>query len=108
MYTVRESDAHSWVEAYFPRSGSWIEFDPTPAAGINDYTQGGLLGQLRRYTDALEVFWLNYIVTLDSDEQASIMVDLQHRLLRIKERFIGYYLVAELWTRNLINKLIVG
>ena len=112
MYTVRESDAHSWVEAYFPRSGSWIEFDPTPAAGINDYTQGGLLGhlkgQLRRYTDALEVFWLNYIVTLDSDEQASIMVDLQHRLVKLKDRLLADYVVAKVWTRNLINKLIVG
>jgi hypothetical protein len=112
MYTVRESDAHSWVEAYFPRSASWIEFDPTPAAGINDYTQGGLLGhlkgQLRRYTDALEVFWLNYIVTLDSDEQASIMVDLQHRLLKVKDRLLADYVVAKVWTRNLINKLIVG
>src|SRR5215831_4675929 len=94
MYTVRESDAHSWVEAYFPRTDCWVEFDPTPAAGINDYSQGGLLGQLRRYTDALEVFWLNYIVTLDSDEQASIMVDLQHRLLKLKDRFLAYYLFA--------------
>jgi transglutaminase-like putative cysteine protease len=30
-YIVRASDAHSWVEAYFPGSG-WITFDPTPAA----------------------------------------------------------------------------
>ena len=37
LYTVRESDAHSWVEAYFPRNEAWIEFDPTPSAGINDY-----------------------------------------------------------------------
>jgi len=31
-YIVRGSDAHSWVEAYFPGSG-WITFDPTPPAG---------------------------------------------------------------------------
>ena len=30
-YVVRDLDAHSWVEAYFPRYG-WIRFDPTPAA----------------------------------------------------------------------------
>ncbi len=30
-YVVRDYDAHSWVEAYFPRLG-WITFDPTPAA----------------------------------------------------------------------------
>ena len=29
-YVVRDLDAHSWVEAYFPGYG-WISFDPTPA-----------------------------------------------------------------------------
>jgi protein-glutamine gamma-glutamyltransferase len=29
-YVVRDVDAHSWVEAYFPRYG-WVTFDPTPA-----------------------------------------------------------------------------
>ena len=108
MYTVRESDAHSWVEAYFPRTESWIEFDPTPSAGINDYSQGGLLARLRKYADAMEVFWLDYIVTLDSDEQASIMVDLQHRLLSVKDRLLVYYISAKLWTRDMLRKLILN
>ena len=30
-YVVRDFDAHSWVEAYYPDFG-WITFDPTPAA----------------------------------------------------------------------------
>ena len=107
LYTVRESDAHSWVEAYFPRTQAWIEFDPTPSAGINDYSQGGLLAQLRKYADAIEVFWLDYIVTLDSDEQASIMVDLQHKLLSIKDRLMVYYLSAKLWTRTMLRRLII-
>jgi transglutaminase-like putative cysteine protease len=29
-YVVREADAHTWVEAYFPGYG-WIEFEPTTA-----------------------------------------------------------------------------
>ncbi len=106
MYTVRESDAHSWVEAYFPRTESWVEFDPTPSAGINDYTQGGVLSRLRKYADAMEVFWLDYIVTLDSDEQASIMVDLQHRLLNIKDQLLAYYLGIKNWTRKMLGDLI--
>ena len=30
-YVVRDFDAHSWVEAWFPGYG-WVTFDPTPAA----------------------------------------------------------------------------
>src|SRR6185503_4403191 len=107
MYTVRESDAHSWVEAYFPRSDSWIEFDPTPAAGINDYSAGGLLARLRKYADAMEVFWLDYIVTLDSEEQASIMVDIQHRLLSIKDRLLAAYTGVKVWARDALKRWIV-
>ncbi len=30
-YVVRDLDAHSWVEVYYPNYG-WVTFDPTPAA----------------------------------------------------------------------------
>ena len=33
LYTVHDSDAHTWVEAYFPKYG-WIPFEPT-----NDHEQ---------------------------------------------------------------------
>ena len=33
QYVIRASNAHSWVEAYFPNYG-WVAFDPTPGAAI--------------------------------------------------------------------------
>ncbi|MDQ3748222.1 MAG: DUF3488 and transglutaminase-like domain-containing protein, partial [Acidobacteriota bacterium] len=33
VFVVKQKDAHSWVEVYFPRENAWIPFDPTPAAG---------------------------------------------------------------------------
>jgi transglutaminase-like putative cysteine protease len=32
LWTVRGEDAHTWVEAYFPKFG-WIPFEPTPDTG---------------------------------------------------------------------------
>jgi hypothetical protein len=125
LYTVRESDAHSWVEVYFlhskvaldlsrindaaPKSsdarGVWFEFDPTPSSGLNDYSQGGLRASLRQYMDAMEVFWLDYVVTLDRDEQASLMVEIQHRLLDLKNKALAYYKAAKTWLQKKVNSL---
>jgi hypothetical protein len=38
-YVVRESDAHTWVEAWFPHYG-WIPFEPTPAPGYQPIPRG--------------------------------------------------------------------
>ncbi|NOU97463.1 hypothetical protein GC093_30190 [Paenibacillus sp. LMG 31456] len=40
IYTVevRNKDAHSWVEVYFPTAG-WIQFDPTPGFNVSGVPQ---------------------------------------------------------------------
>jgi hypothetical protein len=106
LLVVRESDAHSWVEVYFPNADAWVEFDPTPSAGINDYSQGGILARLRQYMDAMEVFWLDYIVTLDRDEQASIISSIQQKLVALKDKLIVYYDGAKQWTRKALAFII--
>ena len=79
-YTVRQSDAHSWVEAYFPESRSWVTFDPTPPAGKTEPVRTGLVGQLGKYAEALELMWFQYIVGYDKQEQRSLATSLHNQL----------------------------
>jgi transglutaminase-like putative cysteine protease len=79
VYTVRQSDAHSWVEVYFPETDAWMTFDPTPVAGRpgnNDQT-GFWRGRLGKYTEALELFWIQYVVAYDKQEQRSLATTLR-------------------------------
>jgi transglutaminase-like putative cysteine protease len=79
-YTVRQSDAHSWVEVYFPESRSWITFDPTPAAGRVEPVRNGLTGQIGKYAEALELVWFQYVVGYDRQEQRSLATSLRNHL----------------------------
>lgn len=81
VYTVRQSDAHSWVEVYFPISDSWVSFDPTPAAGRpGGAATGGLRAQLNKYAEALELLWIQYVVAYDKQEQRSLVTSMRGRL----------------------------
>lgn len=72
-YVVRQADAHSWVEVYFPEADAWVTFDPTPADGRPAGTSGaGVLGAFRRYADALELFWIQHVVAYDRQGQRAL------------------------------------
>ncbi len=63
FYSVRDSDAHSWVEVYLPDSG-WRLFDPTPAAETPT-RQSGLRTQLADILDYLQFQWSSWVVAYD-------------------------------------------
>ncbi|HEY0659298.1 MAG TPA: DUF3488 and transglutaminase-like domain-containing protein, partial [Pyrinomonadaceae bacterium] len=46
VFVVKQRNAHSWVEVYFPGENVWIPFDPTPFAGQNleSNSSTGLVG----------------------------------------------------------------
>jgi transglutaminase-like putative cysteine protease len=67
-YIVRESDAHSWVEAYFPGSG-WITFDPTPPGPDQN---SGIFARLNLYLDWVQLNWNEWVVNYDFSHQVQL------------------------------------
>jgi transglutaminase-like putative cysteine protease len=76
-YTVRQQDAHSWVEVYFPETRSWVTFDPTPPAGRTEPVRTGIAAQLQKYGEAIELLWFQYVVGYDKQEQRTLATSIQ-------------------------------
>ncbi len=69
-YTVRQRDAHAWVEVYFPHSG-WITFDPTPPVALaqtNRWWQSveGLL-------DSIRLQWDRVFIQYSATDQLAVL-----------------------------------
>jgi transglutaminase-like putative cysteine protease len=80
VYTVTQRDAHSWVEVYFPETNAWVTFDPTPAAGRPVRESTGLMASVRKYAEALELFWMQYVIGYDKQEQRSLATSVRGQL----------------------------
>ncbi len=70
QYVVRASDAHSWVEAFFPGHG-WIAFDPTPGGTAAPRTGWS---RMALYIDAMASFWRDWVVNYDASHQQALAV----------------------------------
>jgi protein-glutamine gamma-glutamyltransferase len=72
-WIVRASDAHVWVEVFFPGYG-WITFDPTPPG--ND-KHGGLLERMSMYWDWFQYAWGEWIINYDFGHQITLAQSVQ-------------------------------
>jgi hypothetical protein len=92
-FIVRQSDAHSWVEAFFPGPG-WIEFDPTPVGSQN--RGSAWYRRLAQILDTLDVVWTE-VVTFDRVKQIGFFQSVRRKIESSWEnvsgaadRFIGW------------------
>src|SRR6266404_4195469 len=91
-YIVRASDAHSWVEVYFPGT-DWQVFDPTPAAPENE---AGFLSSLGKYADWMEITWSEWVIGYDFAHQVTMAQNVQRGSRDISESLRAWYARQEL------------
>jgi len=107
-YTVRQSDAHSWVEVYFPQTNSWVTFDPTPPAGRTPHMRTGLAAQLSKYSEALELMWFQYVVGYDKQEQHSLATSLRKEVFDLRRTSAAGLAWARSALPSAIRSVLVG
>ena len=89
-FIVRQRNAHSWVEVYFPGENAWIRFDPTPYGGQPvSFASGGISGRFDQYLEALEMYWVQYFVAFDNQEQKSLFRTVRNGFVDYQARTSG-------------------
>lgn len=76
FYTVRQSNAHSWVEVYFPSYG-WLSFDPTPPAISAE--ENPVISSVSKYIGYMRLKWDRYIVNFTFQDQVNAAREARRR-----------------------------
>jgi len=95
QYLVRASNAHSWVEAFFPGYG-WVSFDPTPAAPAPSRTAWG---RVMLYLDAAASLWREWVINYDAGHQHILTRQAAHSTLE-------WFRHTQGWTRHEYQRLL--
>jgi transglutaminase-like putative cysteine protease len=86
FYTVRQSDAHSWVEVYFG-NGLWIQFDPSPRS-VAAAAPGRSLWEIinpRKIFESVSFFWDRYILIFSAQDQINMLSSVRERYKSLNE-----------------------
>jgi hypothetical protein len=95
-YVVRQSDAHSWVEIYFPGVG-WLPFDPTPPAGRGVAESRGLWALATWLHSSMTRLWDDYLVGIDLDDQVRGLLALTGAVNALSDRLRGAWFSVAGW-----------
>ena len=102
-YIVRASDAHSWVEVYFPGTG-WVTFDPTPAVAP-DF---GFFSRVGNYIDWMELSWNEWVINYDFAHQVQMAQILQRNTRNWSESGRAWFAreqrTGKVWLRSWLNR----
>ena len=93
---IRQSHAHSWVEAFFPGRG-WKVFDPTPSdPGAASHS----LNRLGLYFDLMRLYWQRYVVKYSLGDQVRLLQFFSRQTRSLKEGWRSWtaFKPENLWT----------
>lgn len=99
-YIVRASDAHSWVEAYFPGTG-WVVFDPTPDAPP---TKLSFYARISQLADWAELAWNDWVISYDVAHQAALAQTVQVKSRNWREVGMAWVAAKEQSIRNRLSR----
>jgi hypothetical protein len=99
FFLIRESDAHSWVEVYFPAYG-WVSFDPTPESADSD-AETGAFYFFSSYIDYLKFRWGRYVIDYDQKDQNQFFKQLRNKWVwqkrKLQNKSFSQLLVDKRW-----------
>jgi hypothetical protein len=99
-YIVRASDAHSWVEVYFPGNG-WVVFDPTPAGPA---VSTGFFNRASLILDWIQLSWYEWVISYDFAHQMTLAQGLQVKSRNWKQMIHSWFTAkqdrAKSWMRR--------
>ncbi|TAL11610.1 MAG: DUF3488 domain-containing protein [Nitrospirae bacterium] len=84
-YSVRQQDAHAWVEVYFPGSG-WVTFDPTPSVPS---AAPSLFSRVGKVVDSIRLKWDRYVVQYSFRDQMAAAKSLREGGEKVRTEVSG-------------------
>ena len=95
-FTVRQRDAHSWVEVWLGENYGWMTFDPTPPAGVGRFVrENQLVVAWNRFVDAMQLRWYRYVVDFSFSDQIGIVRTVLQVRDQIRESFKGLAAITQ-------------
>lgn len=72
---IHASDAHAWVEVYFPGQG-FITMDPTPPSVIKKRNQNNGLSGFESLITSMKLWWYRWVVKYNLKKQAALFLQM--------------------------------
>lgn len=101
-YTVRQRDAHAWVEVYFPQSG-WILFDPTPSAGA--FVATPVWTQAVRMLDSVRLKWDRFVIRYSLRDQVAVAQRIREQGEWVRLQVVGLLAASSRWAAKVRESL---